>query len=81
MYNCMRKYYPLRLIKVADLRPDKNYILACFPHGVIAQGCIVNLATNLNKVTELFPDIDIRVTIMNIFLYLPIVREYFMAIG
>uniref|UniRef100_A0A1B0AFJ5 Acyltransferase n=1 Tax=Glossina pallidipes TaxID=7398 RepID=A0A1B0AFJ5_GLOPL len=31
----MRDYFPIELVKTAELKPNRNYILACFPHGVI----------------------------------------------
>uniref|UniRef100_A0A1A9V1Y7 Acyltransferase n=1 Tax=Glossina austeni TaxID=7395 RepID=A0A1A9V1Y7_GLOAU len=31
----MREYFPIELVKTAELKPNRNYILACFPHGVI----------------------------------------------
>lgn len=37
--NCIwrhfRDYFPIELVKTVDLSPDRNYILASFPHGII----------------------------------------------
>jgi len=36
LFRHYRDYFPVQLIKTADLPPNKNYILASFPHGVLA---------------------------------------------
>ncbi|TMW39491.1 hypothetical protein DOY81_015429 [Sarcophaga bullata] len=35
MTNHLRDYFPVELIKTCDLEPNRNYLLASFPHGII----------------------------------------------
>lgn len=28
-------YFPVDLVKTAELRPDRNYVVASFPHGIM----------------------------------------------
>lgn len=35
MTKHLRDYFPVELIKTADLTPDRNYLFASFPHGII----------------------------------------------
>lgn len=69
------------MIKVADLPPDKNYILACYPHAVIPFGSYFNLCTSANNRDDLFPDIDICSTTLTMHFHAPVGREFLMAMG
>lgn len=35
LWRYFASYFPLQLIKTVDLPPTRNYVFACFPHGVI----------------------------------------------
>lgn len=35
-----RDYFPVSLVKTAELPPDKNYLLCSYPHGIIGTGVI-----------------------------------------
>lgn len=80
-FECVRRYFPIRLIKTVDLQPDRNYLFACYPHGIIPHGIMGNFFTNFTKVTELFPGIEVHVATLEIVFRLPFVREYIMALG
>ncbi|KAK7573550.1 hypothetical protein V9T40_010741 [Parthenolecanium corni] len=79
-FECVRRYFPIRLIKTVDLQPDRNYLFACYPHGIIPHGIMGNFFTNFTKVTELFPGIEVHVATLEIVFRLPFVREYIMAL-
>lgn len=32
----LRRYFPIELVKTVDLPANRHYILANFPHGVVA---------------------------------------------
>ncbi|KAL7302994.1 hypothetical protein TKK_0004219 [Trichogramma kaykai] len=44
-YFC--NYFPIKLIKTADLDPSRNYLLCSFPHGILATGVTGALGTNV----------------------------------
>ncbi|XP_022692203.1 2-acylglycerol O-acyltransferase 2-A-like [Varroa jacobsoni] len=57
LWKYMRDYYPVRLIKTAELPADRNYIIGYHPHGIIGSGAIVNFATEATRFSETFPGI------------------------
>ena len=41
-------YYPVTLVKTADLDPKKNHLVSCHPHGILCFGatvCVLHLLT------------------------------------
>jgi hypothetical protein len=38
LWNWFRDYFPVRLIKTADLNPQHKYIIGSHPHGIICMG-------------------------------------------
>lgn len=81
LFKSIRDYFPLRIKKLADLSPDRNYLLVGFPHGCIPFGCVSNWIFNAAGRAELFPDIDVRIVTLNINFLTPFAREFFMTIG
>ena len=53
----IRDYFPVTLVKTADLDPTKNYLLGYHPHGIIGFGAVVNFASNATGFNEKFPGI------------------------
>lgn len=80
-FDCVREYFPVRLIKTAELDPQRNYLMPTFPHGIFPQGIFWNFFTNTNNVIEIFPGIDFRCILMELMLRFPFAREYFLAMG
>lgn len=54
-WNYYRDYFPVRLIKTAQLSPEKNYIFGYHPHGVMCAGAWCNFATEATGFSKLFP--------------------------
>ncbi|KAK7573552.1 hypothetical protein V9T40_010743 [Parthenolecanium corni] len=77
----VREYFPIRLIKTAELSSDKSYLMAVFPHAVLPVGVVLNAVTEINKVSELYPGFDVRVGYLNVLFYFPIIREFLLALG
>ncbi|XDB64582.1 hypothetical protein AB1E18_017891 [Capra hircus] len=74
-------YFPLKLVKTAELPPDRNYVLGSHPHGVIAVGSVCNFATEGTGLSQLFPGLRFSMAVLNCLLYLPGHREYFLSCG
>ena len=34
-------YYPVELVKTAELDPKKNHLISCHPHGILCFGAVV----------------------------------------
>lgn len=52
-----RDYFPIELVKTAELPPNRNYLLACYPHGVLGIGVFTNMGVDISKWKELFPKV------------------------
>lgn len=35
MSEHLRDYFPVELVKTVDLKADRNYLFASFPHGIM----------------------------------------------
>ena len=81
VFNFIRDYFHLRLVKTAELPSGRPYILAIFPHGVVPYGAVINFSTNANNYRELFPGLDIRGALMPVLYFIPIMREISIALG
>ncbi|KAI3639135.1 hypothetical protein MIR68_002665 [Amoeboaphelidium protococcarum] len=77
----MRNYFPCRLVKEADLDPERNYIFGYHPHGIIATGLWINFCTEANNVSKVFPGIKIHALTLNANFRFPIWREFLLASG
>ncbi|CRL03396.1 CLUMA_CG016238, isoform A [Clunio marinus] len=69
------EYFPLTLVKTVDIPATKNYIFACFPHGVISCGIFGHFVTSTTNFGELFPGIRTKLCTLNYHFFVPIFRE------
>ncbi|KAJ8869200.1 hypothetical protein PR048_030772 [Dryococelus australis] len=74
-------YFPLRLVKTAELPPDRNYILAVYPHGVLSYGGFLGFCTDAVAISEALSGITARPFTLNVNFYMPFVRDFLMALG
>lgn len=57
IWNYYRDYFPITLVKTADLDPERNYIFGYHPHGVLCAGAFCNFATEATGFSKMFPGI------------------------
>lgn len=86
MRNCawMRhlcNYFPIKLVKTADLDPNKSYLFCNFPHGVLSTGTCGAFASDILGCKELFPGLQFRVIVLNQHFKIPLFREYAYSTG
>ena len=81
VWNWMRDYFPIKLIKTADLDPKKNYIIGYHPHGIFSTGAFCNFATDATGVQHLFPGLKPTLLALAGQFSFPFFREYFMTTG
>ena len=81
VWRYWRDYFPVSLVKTAELSPDRNYILVYHPHGIFASGVLIGLATEALGVTDKFPGIRMTPAVLEFLLRLPLSREYVLALG
>nr|XP_009686627.1 PREDICTED: 2-acylglycerol O-acyltransferase 2 [Struthio camelus australis] len=53
VWRYMRDYFPITLVKTAELDPRKNYLLGFHPHGVLAVGAFLNFCTEASGFSTL----------------------------
>lgn len=50
-----RDYFPVTLVKTAEIPPNRNYIFASHPHGIISASNLINFLTEATGFGEKFP--------------------------
>ncbi|XP_034654937.1 diacylglycerol O-acyltransferase 2-like [Drosophila subobscura] len=81
LYRHYRNYFPVELVKTAELPPNKNYILASFPHGILGNGIGINMGLDISRWLELFPKIRPKVGTLDQNFLIPIGREVLRSWG
>eukprot|EP00924_Labyrinthula_sp_SR-Ha-C_P006256 maker-scaffold_31-snap-gene-1.1-mRNA-1 protein AED:0.01 eAED:0.01 QI:114/1/1/1/1/1/2/102/459 len=81
MWRHFARYYPLKLIKTADLDADKSYVFCYHPHGIISMGAFGNFATDATGFSRKFPGIDLRLLTLLSNFRIPMYREYLLSMG
>ncbi|CAB3396998.1 unnamed protein product [Caenorhabditis bovis] len=74
-------YFPLRLVKTAELSPERNYIIGSHPHGMFSVGAYTSFCTNATGFEEKFPGITPTILTLNGQFYFPLRREFGMLVG
>ncbi|XP_027798424.2 2-acylglycerol O-acyltransferase 2 isoform X2 [Marmota flaviventris] len=81
IWKHMKDYFPVSLVKTAELDPSKNYIAGFHPHGVLAAGAFINLCTESTGFSSLFPGIRPHLMMLNLWFRAPFFRDYIMSGG
>ncbi|XP_041656656.1 2-acylglycerol O-acyltransferase 3b [Cheilinus undulatus] len=81
VWEHMRDFFPVKLVKTAELDSKKNYILGCHPHGIMSAGAFTCFSTESCGFTELFPGVRVTLAILAGLFRLPLFREYIMCAG
>lgn len=81
IWRWYRDYFPIKLVKTANLDPNKNYLLSLHPHGVLCVGAWCNFATNATGFREQFPGMRSILLILAGHFQFPLYREYVMQTG
>lgn len=74
-------YFPIKLVKTADLDPSKNYVFGYHPHGIISVGAWINFATEANDFSKLLPGITIYLLTLLKNFKIPLYRDFLLAQG
>ncbi|RWS11934.1 2-acylglycerol O-acyltransferase 2-like protein, partial [Dinothrombium tinctorium] len=76
-----RDYFPISLVKTAELDPNRNYIFVTHPHGIMCVGMACNFGTEANNFSKVFPGLTPYVTTLRLQFILPIHRELLLLLG
>ncbi|PNJ51218.1 MOGAT2 isoform 3 [Pongo abelii] len=77
----MKDYFPISLVKTAELDPSRNYIAGFHPHGVLAIGAFANLCTESTGFSSIFPGIRPHLMMLTLWFRAPFFRDYIMSAG
>jgi hypothetical protein len=77
----MRDYFPITLTKTADFDPNKNYIMAVHPHGIMSASAYLNFATEATGWSEKFPGIKSHPLTLASHFRFPLHRDIVMLSG
>ncbi|NXM06532.1 MOGT2 acyltransferase, partial [Tyrannus savana] len=81
VWRHMRDYFPITMVKTAELDPRKNYLLGFHPHGVLAAGAFLNFCTEASGFSTLFPGITPHLMMLSLWFRVPFFRDYLMSGG
>ncbi|EOA98052.1 2-acylglycerol O-acyltransferase 2, partial [Anas platyrhynchos] len=81
VWRYMRDYFPVTLVKTAELDPRQNYLMGFHPHGVLAVGAFLNFCTEASGFSTLFPGITPHLMMLSLWFRVPFFRDYLMAGG
>ncbi|XP_030010382.1 2-acylglycerol O-acyltransferase 3b [Sphaeramia orbicularis] len=81
VWEHLRDFFPIKLVKTADLSPNKNYIFGCHPHGIMSAGAFSCFSTESCGFSEIFPGIRSCLAILAGLFRIPLFREYIMSAG
>ncbi|XP_069001705.1 2-acylglycerol O-acyltransferase 3b [Embiotoca jacksoni] len=81
VWEYFRDYFPIKLVKTADLSPNKNYIVGCHPHGIMSAGGFACFSTESCGFTEAFPGVRSCMAVLAGLFKIPILRDYLMNAG
>ncbi|XP_008426465.1 2-acylglycerol O-acyltransferase 2 [Poecilia reticulata] len=81
LWGYMRDYFPIKLVKTADLDPRHNYILGFHPHGVLVAGAFTNFCTDATGFPQLFPGLTSYLLMLPLWFRAPFFRDYIMCAG
>ncbi|CAO3653076.1 unnamed protein product [Cunninghamella blakesleeana] len=74
-------YFPVNIIKEANLDPQKNYLFGYHPHGILAYGAVITFGTEGNGFTKHFPGINANLMTLQTNFNIPLHRDYLLAMG
>ncbi|XP_034540020.1 2-acylglycerol O-acyltransferase 2 [Notolabrus celidotus] len=81
IWDYMRDYFPIKLVKTADLDPKHNYVLGFHPHGVLVAGAFTNFCTYATGIHLLFPGLTTYLLMLPLWFRSPFFRDYIMCAG
>lgn len=71
----------MHLAKTTELSPDRNYLFAVYPHGILSSGAFAAFATEALDFEKLFNGIRTYVCTLKINFQMPFLREVASAQG
>ncbi|XP_023411594.2 LOW QUALITY PROTEIN: 2-acylglycerol O-acyltransferase 1 [Loxodonta africana] len=74
-------YFPISLVKTAELDPSCNYLFSIHPRGILVVGAFGNFCTEATGFSRLFPGLWPHLLMLPCWFHLPFFRDYIMSGG
>lgn len=71
----------MKLVKTTELDPTKNYLFACFPHGVVCAGAFGAFCTNALNFDKVFPGMTSNMITLGGHFRVPFFRDLMLGTG
>ena len=81
LWSVFARYFPLELVKTADLDPAKNYIFGYHPHGLFSLGAVGHFATEATGFSGLFPGLRSHLMLIRLQFIFPFTRDLWLQLG
>lgn len=81
IWRHLRDYFPVTLVKTADLDPRQNHVFGFHPHGILVAGAFVNFCTEATGFQLLFPGLTPHLLMLPLWFRVPFFRDYIMTGG
>jgi len=81
LWTWLADFFPMTLVKTAELDPSRNYIFGYHPHGIISIGAFTMFGTEARGVSKVFPGIDINVLTLSSNFSVPFFRDLLLSLG
>ncbi|KAG7314494.1 hypothetical protein KOW79_021797 [Hemibagrus wyckioides] len=81
VWKHLKDYFPVKLVKTAELSPSRNYILGCHPHGIMSIGAVSCFSTEAGGFAQAFPGMRASLAMLAGIFRMPLFREYLMFAG
>lgn len=81
LWKYYSSYFPAKLVKTAELDPEKNYILGFHPHGVMSTSAFVHFSSEGTGWSKVFPGMTSYLLVLAGHFSFPVYRDYLMSSG
>ncbi|CAI5791637.1 2-acylglycerol O-acyltransferase 3 [Podarcis lilfordi] len=81
VWELYRDYFPIKLVKTAELPPTRNYVLGSHPHGILCTGAFSAFCTEATGFSRTFPGLRPSLAALAGMFCIPVFREYMMSSG
>mmetsp|Transcript_5608 Transcript_5608/g.13047 ORF Transcript_5608/g.13047 Transcript_5608/m.13047 type:complete len:339 (-) Transcript_5608:3187-4203(-) len=82
MWNAIKRYFPMKLVKKAEISSDKQVIFSVHPHAILPFAGLIQLGLDLNhKDSVLSPHREARGLAASFCFYVPIYRDILLGAG
>jgi hypothetical protein len=81
LFDIIKEYFDLKIVKTAEIPPTKNYIFCYHPHGATPFGMHSGLNFSCCGFDDLYPGISLNIKVHSFFFSFPLVREFCLYFG